>query len=94
MGLGTIPLVVPPLILFCGNSRVMTPSKESRNHRKNKYIEMKYYLILKTIMRRDVVVEKITYVENLADLFTKTLSTKVFYGYRNNIGVKCIPNKL
>ena len=46
----------------------MTPSKESRNHRKNKYIEMKYYLILKTIMRGDVVVEKITSMKNLMNL--------------------------
>lgn len=45
-------------------------------------------------MRGDVAMEKIAFAENLANLFTKTLSTRVFDGHRNSIGVKCIPSML
>ena len=33
-------------------------------------------------------VNKIPYVENLVDLFTKTLTVKVFIGLRDNIGFR------
>ena len=42
-------------------------------------------------MRGDVVVENIAFMENLANPFTKTLSTTFFDGHRDSIGVKCIP---
>lgn len=42
-------------------------------------------------MRRDVIMEKIDSAKNLEKIaFTKTLSTKVFNGHRDNIGVKSI----
>ena len=43
-------------------------------------------------MRGDVVVEKITYTENLVDPFTKTLSTRAFDEHKGSIGVRCISN--
>lgn len=55
---------------------------------------MKYHLIREIVMRGDVAMEKIAFAENLANLFTKTLSTRVFDGHRNSIGVKCIPSML
>ena len=35
-----------------------------------------------------MMVEKITYVENLVDLFTKTLTRKVFVGHNESIGFR------
>ena len=35
-----------------------------------------------------MMVDKIPSVENLVDLFTKTLTMRVFVGQRNNIGFK------
>ena len=43
-------------------------------------------------MREDVIVEKITYTENLVDPFTKTLSTRAFDEHKGSIGVRCISN--
>ena len=45
-------------------------------------------------MSEDVIVEKIASMGNLADHFTKTLSTNVFDGYRDNIGVRFTPNMI
>ena len=37
IGLGLMPLVVQPMILFCDNSRAMTQSKKQMNHQKSKH---------------------------------------------------------
>ena len=39
-------------------------------------------------------VDKIPYVENLVDPFTKTLTGRVFVGHRNNIGFRCVSDVL
>ena len=36
--------------------------------------------------------EKIASTENLADPFTKTLSTRVFDAHRDDLGIRCVPN--
>ena len=86
-----MPLVVPPLVLFCDNNGAMAQSKEQSNHRKGKHIEMKYHLIHEIVMREDVVVENIISTTNLADPIMKTLSTKVFDRHRDSLGVRCVP---
>nr|CAN64533.1 hypothetical protein VITISV_035920 [Vitis vinifera] len=60
----------------------------------SKHIERKYHLIREIVMKVVVVVEKITFAENLADPFMKTLSTRVFNGHKDNLGVRCVPNML
>ena len=54
---------------------------------------MKYHLIREIVMRGDVAMEKIVFAENLPNPF-KTLSTRVFDGRMNNIGVRCISSIL
>ena len=71
----------------------MTPSKEPRNHGKGKHIKRKYHLICEILVKEDMVVE-ITSTENLVDPFTKTLSTRIFDGHRDNLGIKCVPSML
>ena len=46
------------------------------------------------IVKEDVVVEKITSMENLVDHFMKTLSIRIFDGHRDNLGIKCVPSML
>ena len=94
MKLGVVPLAVQPLILFCDNSGAMAQSKEPRNHRKGKHIERKYHLIREIVQRGDIMVEKIPFMDNLADPFTKTLTGRVFDGHRDSIGVRCVPSML
>ena len=51
-----------------------------------KHIEMKYHLILERVMRGSVFMEKISGAENLMNPFTKTLSSRVIDGHKDNIG--------
>ena len=41
------------------------------------------------MQRRDIIVEKTAYEDNLADPYTKALKTKVFNSHVNNIGLRC-----
>ena len=51
-----------------------------------KHIEMKYHLILERVMRGSVIMEKIFGVEKLTNPFTKSLSSRVIDGHKDNIG--------
>ena len=94
MGLGIVPLAVLSLVLFCDNNGMMAQSKEPKNHRKDKHIKKKYQLIHEMVMKRDVSMEKIISQKNLVNHFTKILSTRVFDGHRDSLGVKCVPSIL
>ena len=89
MELGVITKVVDLMILYCDNSGVVAQAKEPRNHRKGKHIERKYHLVREIVQRGDIIVDKITSKDNLADPFTKTLKTKVFDSHLYNIGLRC-----
>ena len=88
--LGVITKVVDPMILYCDNIGAITQAKEPMNHkRKDKQIEMKYYLVREIVQRRDIIVENIASEDNLTDPFTKALKTKVFDSYVHNICLRC-----
>ena len=59
-----------------------------------KHIERKYHLILKIVYRGDIMVEKISSINNLTNLFTKTLTKRVFDGHRDNIVARCVASML
>ncbi|KAH9679182.1 Integrase catalytic domain-containing protein [Citrus sinensis] len=57
--LEVVPAITAPLKLFCNNSGAVAQSKEPRNHKKQKHIEMKYHLIRDIVQRGDVEVTQI-----------------------------------
>ena len=72
----------------------MAQSKEPRNHGRGKHVRRKYHLIREIVQRGDVLVIKIATADNLADPFTKALSTKVFNRHMDSISIRCNPNWL
>ena len=90
LGLRVVLLAVSPLVLFCDNNGVVVQIKEPRNHRKGEYIEKKYHLIHKIVMKGDVAMKKIASTRNLINPFMKTLPTRVFDGHRDNLGIRYI----
>ena len=71
--LGVVRIKQVPITLFCDNSGIVAQSKDPRNHKKGKHIEIKYHIIRDIIACGDVVVAKIESTNNLADPFTKAL---------------------
>ncbi|KAA0035552.1 retrovirus-related pol polyprotein from transposon tnt 1-94 [Cucumis melo var. makuwa] len=77
-----------PITLYCDNSGAVANSKEPRSHKRGKHIERKYHLIREIVQQRDVIVTKIALKHNISDPFTKTLTTKVFEGHLESLGLR------
>ena len=92
MKLGAVLAAQSPITLYCDNSGAVAQSKEPRNHGRGKHVKRKYHLIREIVQRCDVLVTKIAIAVNLADPFTKALSTKVFDHYMDSIGIRCNRN--
>ncbi|KAA0065592.1 retrovirus-related pol polyprotein from transposon tnt 1-94 [Cucumis melo var. makuwa] len=63
-------------------------SKEPRSHKRRKHIERKYHRIRKIEHQKDVIVTKIASEHNIVNLFTKTLTAKVFEGHLESLGLR------
>ncbi|TYK26932.1 gag/pol protein [Cucumis melo var. makuwa] len=63
-------------------------SKEPHSHKRGKHIERKHHLIQEIMQREDVIVTKIASKHNIADPFTKTLTSKVSEGYLECLGLR------
>ena len=74
--------------LYCDNTTEIPNAKEPRFHKKSKHIDRKYNVIKDFIECRHVTVCKIASDDNLADLFTKTLTGRVFERYVEAIGMQ------
>ena len=86
--LEVVPNMDEPITLYCDNSGTVENSKEPRSHKRGKHIERKYHLIREIVNIRDMTMAKIPTLDNLADLFTKTLSKKQFFKYVEEMGLK------
>ena len=87
MDLEVVPGAQQPMTLYCDNSGAVANSREPRSHKTGKHIERKYHVLRKIVQRGDVIVSKIASAENLADLFTKSLATKVFEDHLEGMGL-------
>ena len=73
--LGVVPLVQQLLRVFFDSSRVAAQSKEPRSHKSRKHIERKYHLVREIVQMGDIAFTKTASADNLADPFTKPLSS-------------------
>ena len=89
-----IPNMDKQITLYCHNSGAVANSREPRSHKRGKHIERKYHLIQEIVNRGDVIVTKISTLDNLADPFTKTLSEKLFFEHIEEMGVREMPHLL
>ena len=64
--------------LYCDKSGVVANSKQPRSYMRSKHIERKYNLIIDIMARGNVEVKRISTHDNIADPFTKALSSKLF----------------
>ena len=78
MDLEVIPNLKQLVFVFCDNSGAVANSKEPRSYQRGKYIKRKFHLIREIVERGDVTMCKIKLEDNLADPFTKTLSSRRF----------------
>ncbi|XP_070032766.1 secreted RxLR effector protein 161-like [Nicotiana tomentosiformis] len=82
--------VQAPIVLYYDNSGAVANSKEPRSHKRSKHIERKYHLIWDITQRGDARVLKIALEDNLADLFTKSLTQKIFDKHVEEVGIRVV----
>ena len=76
-----------PITLYCHNTAAIANTKDSRHHKRSKYIDRKYHIIRGFVKSGDVVVVKIASEDNLADPFTKTLVARSFERHIESMGM-------
>ena len=86
--LEVIPNLEQPVVVYCDNSDVVANKKEPRSHQREKHIKRKFHLIRDIVERRDVTVCKIKSEDNLVNPFMKTLSSRVFEGHLEGLGIR------
>ena len=64
--LGVIPTISDPIPLLCDNNDAIAQAKEPRSHHKSKHILRCFHLIRDIIARGDVVVERVSSIDNVA----------------------------
>ncbi|TYK03714.1 gag/pol protein [Cucumis melo var. makuwa] len=77
-----------PVTLYCDNSGAVANSREPKSHKRGKHIERKYHLIREIVHQGDVIETKISSEQNMADSFTKSLTTKVFESHLHGLGLR------
>jgi len=90
--LGVVPLARQPLTVYCDSSGAVAQSKEPRSHKSQKHVQRKYHLVREIVQRGDIAITKIASADNLADPFTKALTTKVFEQHVDGMGMRCNPD--
>ena len=62
-------------------------AKEPRSHQKSKHILRRFHLIREIVARGDVVVERVSSTDNIADPLTKPLAQEVFERHCTTMGL-------
>ena len=92
MELGVVPLAPQPLTVYYDSGGAVAQFKEPRSHKSQKHVQRKYHLVREIVQRGDIAITKIASADNLADPFTKPLTTKVFEQHVDGMGMRCNPD--
>ena len=76
-----------PLILWCDNVSALAIASNPVFHACTKHMEVDFHFVRECVLRKDLVVKFISTVDQLADIFTKSLPTRHFLELRRNLTV-------
>ncbi|KAG9444534.1 hypothetical protein H6P81_015874 [Aristolochia fimbriata] len=76
-----------PITMYCDNEAARSLSKDSRYHSRAKHIDGKYHFIRDKVQKNQLVVERKSSAEMLADPMTKGLNVKVFIDHVRSMGI-------
>ena len=73
-----------PLKLWCDNVSALAIAFNPVFHAHTKHVEVDYHFVRERVLRKDLQVKYISTGDQLADVFTKSLSTSCFIFLRSN----------
>ena len=68
-----------PPILWCDNVLALSLASNPIFHARTKHIEVDYHFVREKVLNRDMVIKYISTLDQLADLFTKSLPSPLFH---------------
>ena len=75
----------------CDNTSVISLTKNSIQHSRTKYIEIRHHFIIDHVQKSDVVIKFVDTLHQLADIFTKPLDKDRFCTIRGELGMMNAP---
>uniref|UniRef100_A0A2N9GUG0 Reverse transcriptase Ty1/copia-type domain-containing protein n=1 Tax=Fagus sylvatica TaxID=28930 RepID=A0A2N9GUG0_FAGSY len=76
-----------PPTLWCDNISALAIASNPVFHARTKHIEVDFHFVRERVLRKDLLVKFVSTVDQLADIFTKSLSTHRFLELRRNLTV-------
>ena len=74
-------------VLWCDNVSALTIASNPVFHARTKHIEVDFQFIRERVLRKDLVVKFVSTIDQLADIFTKSLPTQRFLDLQRNLMV-------
>uniref|UniRef100_A0A2N9F2E7 Integrase catalytic domain-containing protein n=1 Tax=Fagus sylvatica TaxID=28930 RepID=A0A2N9F2E7_FAGSY len=81
-----IYLSQPPL-LWCDNVSALAIASNPVFHARTKHIEVDFHFVRERVLRKDLIVKFVSTIDQLADIFTKSLPTQRFLDLQSNLTV-------
>ena len=75
------------LCVYCDNISTINISKNTVQHSRTKHIYIRHHFIRKLVENKTVVIEHVTMKKQLANIFTKTLDSTIFFFLRKALGI-------
>jgi hypothetical protein len=80
------------LILWCENVSALAIASSPIFHVRTKHIEVDFHFVRERVLRKDLAVKFVSTIDQLADIFTKSLPTSQFLDLQRNLLVPVGPH--
>jgi hypothetical protein len=87
----SIPLTMAP-VLWCDNLSALALASNPVFHARTKHIEVDYHFVREKVLNRDIIVKFISTHDQVADVFTKGLSSARFLFLKSKMMVVLPPS--
>uniref|UniRef100_A0A2N9HVF5 Reverse transcriptase Ty1/copia-type domain-containing protein n=1 Tax=Fagus sylvatica TaxID=28930 RepID=A0A2N9HVF5_FAGSY len=83
-----------PPTLWCDNVSALAIASNPVFHARTKHIEVDFHFIWERVLHKDLVVKFVSTIDQLADIFTKSLPTQRFLDLQRNLTVSVRPHSI
>ncbi len=76
-----------PIVIYCDNISIILLTKNPVYHARTKHIKVHYHFIREKVLAKEIDLIHVTIEDQVADIFTKVLSTNKLKKFRKMLGI-------